>query len=424
MQSRIHLSLLTNSTHMNKKGLFITLAVAVVIAAVTYILTVKNQNNNSNVTQDPISYTLSQDVVSKIESGIQDDVFVIESNQNYDSETATYTYETVEGGNKLADFDSKQLINSTAVTAIENGDFLQETKQHSTSQVKLFDPYDNTEYPLFDVTLMHDESLQGLTFSLKEDTVYASYIQEYSPTNYQNGYGDQVVNTRILKYDFGSGTISQVFSYSDSGNAVSIVAAEEEYLVLVRYSTVISQASYFTYDFASKQETPLDVTDVRETVISPDKSKMLFVQGTDLGGSFQAKDLKLFSFASKNFINADFSAPSLATTGLEAWPNYSVLQDVVWSKDSQELVFLKSTFSNSDINNATIDLLDMTVSTGDAKDLSTFRTETFSAQGLLGKIGDTVYVSGAINGVSQLRSYPGGKLLYSGDIPGLLLYTT
>jgi len=96
----------------------------------------------------------------------------------------------------------------------------------------------------------------------------------------------------------------------------------------------------------------------------------------------------------------------------------------VWSKDSQELVFLKSTFSNSDINNATIDLLDMTVSTGDAKDLSTFRTETFSAQGLLGKIGDTVYVSGAINGVSQLRSYPGGKLLYSGDIPGLLLYTT
>ncbi|PIS41315.1 MAG: hypothetical protein COT25_03755, partial [Candidatus Kerfeldbacteria bacterium CG08_land_8_20_14_0_20_42_7] len=122
---------------MNKKGLFITLAVAVVIAAVTYILTVKNQNNNSNVTQDPISYTLSQDVVSKIESGIQDDVFVIESNQNYDSETATYTYETVEGGNKLADFDSKQLINSTAVTAIENGDFLQETKQHPTSQVKL-----------------------------------------------------------------------------------------------------------------------------------------------------------------------------------------------------------------------------------------------------------------------------------------------
>lgn len=413
---------------MKKTYLSLIVLAILILAGAGYILLYEDNKdqikNNSGDISSEIQlegHKVDQSVIDELESTSKEPSFLITTSYNEDSIKNTSHLVSLSGERLSDDFEHEFYFYSPVDSELRNGYLLDYLKKDSGLNLYIKNIYDGKEYQLAVIETKENEEVNGYGFSLDGTSVYVSLFEQYSPTNYVNGYSDQIINSRIIQYFFNTGDIKEVYSLQDTYEASGFIKGVEDYFLFNKYLTEANSSA--VYRNMQGVEMPILIDYYSVYLVSPDKSKILFVVTNQMDGRFHVNKLKMFDVSNGLVVDeVAFNNSELKTSPDTTWPNRTEMTDVAWSSDSKSLIFLKRTFANNDVDNADVDILKLDIENNIVTTLASLRTEFFSANQILGEVNGVVYVNGAVNGVPQTRKFPENSVVFEENTAAALIY--
>ena len=394
------------------------MVVAIAILAIGIVVMLPNslKNNNSTPTNSSSNQaTTAQATYIPLSDSI------VKNLVNSSSEDIVITNPVLGDQNSLifSRFPEKQDKQSITVsmmqyggTQMKNGYILTNKKESSQIVIQIVDISDGKVLDIARIPVVEpDDSISSLQFSGDGKKILISVYGENSDriTN----QSDIQSRSRIYEIDLAKGTIQKLLDQVENLQEIDPVAIYGETAIFRHFGTETdSTGAFYTFDLTnkSKEKDIKEIAGARSWGISPSGKQIVFKISDDMEGRFMPNKLLIFDLTTQSFTDLkNLDQSSLQASDFGTWPNRTEFNSIAWTKDGKSLIMLKRVFSNSDIENAQITLLRYDISSGQVTTISAFNSKIFSAGNILGDIDNIVYVSGSINGNSQINAFPENK---------------